>query len=67
MRWCNLCGRPKHRGVCDMATLSDGRIVHVSRIDKQNGDVRQAVEAGEVKVANRWIIVPRAKKRARRS
>jgi hypothetical protein len=38
-----------------MATLSDGRTVHVSRIDDLNGDVRKQIERGEVRVANRWI------------
>jgi len=65
MKWCNLCGRQKHIGPCDMATLSDGRIVHVSRIDKDSGDVRQQVQKGEVKVANRWLIRPTKKKRGR--
>jgi hypothetical protein len=51
-----------------MATLSDGRTVHVSRIDNPNGDVRAEIQAGNVKVANRWIKPESPKKKkARRS
>jgi len=60
------CALPIY-GLCDVATLSDGRVVHVNRIDRPDGDVRQAIEAGEVKVANRWIKKIPPKKRARRS
>jgi len=51
-----------------MAELSDGRIVHVSRIDSTTGDIRQQIERGLVKVKNRWIKnKPEPKKKARRS
>lgn len=53
-RFCSICGRQKHKGLCDMATLSDGRIVHVGRLD-YDGDVKKEIDAGSVKVANRWI------------
>jgi hypothetical protein len=55
MRACHICGRPKHKGLCDMARLSDGRLVHVSRIDPYDGDVRKEIESGTVRVVNRWI------------
>lgn len=66
--FCSQCGRKKHRGLCDMAVLSDGRVVHVSRIDSFTGDIRKEIEAGVVKVKNRWIKkrAP-AKTKARRS
>lgn len=46
MKICKLCGRPRHTGLCDMATLDDGRIVHASRIknDKVDG----------TRVKNKW-------------
>lgn len=46
MKICQTCGRPRHEGLCDMAELEDGRVVHASRI--QNGLV------DGVKVKNRW-------------
>jgi hypothetical protein len=51
-----------------MATLSDGRMVHVNRIDDPDGDVRKEIERAAVKVVNRWIK-PKSepKKKARRS
>lgn len=55
MKVCSTCGRPRHAGLCDLAELSDGRTVHVSRIDSPEGDVREQIEKGEVKVVNRWI------------
>lgn len=47
MKYCKTCGRPKHTGLCNMATLDDGRIVHASRIkdDKVDG----------VRVRNKWL------------
>jgi len=66
--FCSTCGRKKHNGLCDMAELSDGRTVHVDRIDAFDGDVRQQIQAGEVKVKNRWIKKPAEQKtKARRS
>lgn len=52
---CRTCGRTKHKGLCDMVELSDGRTVHASRIDSYTGDVRAEIDAGSVKVRNRWI------------
>lgn len=54
-KFCRQCGYPAHKGLCDMATLTDGITVHVSRIDNLDGDVRKRIERGEVKVTNRWI------------
>lgn len=65
MKVCKTCNRPRHKGVCDMATLSDGTTVHTSRIDDPNGDVRARIEAGEVRVANRWIPKPAPKRKDR--
>lgn len=65
-KFCTQCGRQKHEGVCDMATLSDGRIVRASRIDI-GGDLHDSLGA-DLKVINRWIRKPPAKKTtARRS
>ena len=58
---CSGCGRPRHTGLCDMAELSDGRIVHVSRIDRQDGDIRAEIVKGQVQVRNRWIKKKREK------
>lgn len=44
---CQTCGREKHKGLCDMATLDDGRVVHASRI--KNGFV------DGVRVKNQWL------------
>jgi hypothetical protein len=49
MRVCRICGRERHKGLCDMATLEDGRSVHTKRIDP-GGDLH-----GDVIVKNRWI------------
>ena len=67
---CGICGRPKGKyrergqnfpdpnhteyGLCNMADLTDGRTVHVGRIDRLDGDVRAQIDKGEVKVARRW-------------
>jgi hypothetical protein len=52
MKICKTCGREKHKGLCDMAELTNGRVVHVSRIE-QNGDIHD--QLGEnLKVKNRW-------------
>jgi hypothetical protein len=51
-----------------MAELSDGRVVHVSRIDRHDGDIRQQIQQGTVKIMNRWIKKrPDPKTKARRS
>ena len=47
MKMCQTCGREKHKGLCDMATLDDGRVVHASRIN--NGFV------DGVRVKNQWL------------
>lgn len=67
-KFCRTCNRPKHKGLCDMVTLTDGRSVHASRLDKMDGDVRVQIDKGEVKVVNRWLRKkPAEKKKARRS
>ena len=67
-RTCSTCGRSKHEGLCDLVELTDGRTVHVNRIDSPTGDVRKEIDAGKVKVKNRWIKKPAPKKKtARRS
>lgn len=52
MRYCNFCGKPKHKGLCDMAKLSDGRVVHVSRIE-MGGDLHDQI-GDDLKIVNRW-------------
>ena len=62
---CDICGWPKgdeHHfdGVCDMAELSNGRIVAAKRIDV-GGDLHE--ELGEdLKVVNRWVKKNQLKK-----
>lgn len=56
--FCKLCMRPKgepyHQGaLCDMAELSNGRIVHAKRIDV-GGDLHDRL-GKDLKVVNRWI------------
>ena len=51
---CRLCNRDKHKGLCDMAELSDGRTVHVSRIDDKNSELAREIKNGKIKVINRW-------------
>lgn len=51
---CRLCNRDKHNGLCDMAELSDGRTVHVSRIDDKNSELAKEIKNGKIKVINRW-------------
>ena len=62
--FCKDCGRPKHKGLCDMALIFDGRhgsrTVHANRLDK-GGDLHQDVEDGRVKVVNRFIKKDRPK------
>jgi hypothetical protein len=48
MKYCSTCGRPKHKGMCDMATLENGITVHADRIGK-DGTV------DGVRVKNLWI------------
>jgi hypothetical protein len=67
-RTCPTCGRSKHKGLCDLIELSDGRTVHASRVDGYGGDVRKEIDAGTVKVVNRWIRKrPDPKPKARRN
>lgn len=51
---CRLCKREKHPGLCDMAELSDGSLVHVSRIDDENSELAKQIKDGKIKVVNRW-------------
>lgn len=51
---CKLCSREKHTGLCDMAELSDGSLVHVSRLDNQNSELAKQIKDGKIKVVNRW-------------
>lgn len=37
-----------------MAELSDGALVHVSRLDDENSDLAKQIKAGKIKVVNRW-------------
>lgn len=37
-----------------MAELSDGRTVHVSRIDDKNSELAKEIKNGKIKVINRW-------------
>lgn len=65
-KFCRDCGRPKDKAhLCDMATLTDGRVVHVSRIDV-GGDLHDKI-GPELQVKNRWIKKNQLKKKARRS
>jgi hypothetical protein len=52
--YCHLCSRKKHSGLCDMAELSDGTTVHVSRLDNPESELAKLIESGKVKVVNRW-------------
>lgn len=51
---CKLCKREKHSGICDMAELSDGSLVHVSRLDDENSELAKNIRDGKIKVVNRW-------------
>lgn len=51
---CRLCKRDKHSGLCDMAELSDGSVVHVSRIDNSESELAKQIQSGKIKVVNRW-------------
>lgn len=52
-KWCRTCGRKRHKGLCDMVELTNGRVVHSKRVDL-GGDLHE--ELGEtLKVKNRWI------------
>lgn len=51
---CKLCKRNKHSGICDMAELSDGSLVHVSRLDDENSELAKSIQSGKIKVVNRW-------------
>lgn len=51
MKVCKICGRERHLGLCNMATLTNGAIVHASRIEITDGN--EYVDG--VLVRNRWI------------
>ena len=51
---CRLCKRSKHEGLCDMVELSDGRVVHATRIDQEGSALAQEIKNGKIKVVNRW-------------
>jgi hypothetical protein len=52
--YCHLCSREKHSGLCDMAELSDGTTVHVSRLDNPESELAKEIQSGRIKVVNRW-------------
>jgi len=37
-----------------MAELSDGSLVHVSRLDNENSELAKQIQDGKIKVVNRW-------------
>jgi hypothetical protein len=49
---CATCGRPRHDGLCDMVTLSDGRNVHRYRI-MPGGDLHDQLDEN-LRVTNVW-------------
>jgi hypothetical protein len=66
MSYCGICNRPDGEpdhilGVCDMARLSDGRVVHVSRLDV-GGDLHDQI-GDELNVLTRYIT-PEMRKQA---
>lgn len=62
MAYCKDCNRELERGerrsdhVCDMAELSDGRIVHMDRV--RNGDIGKEIDEGKVQVKQKWKADP---------
>jgi hypothetical protein len=57
-RFCTQCGRPKgspyhFAGICDTATLSDGRTVHRRRVEP-GGDLHDSL-GSDLKVVSRRI------------
>lgn len=54
MKLCKTCGRARHPGLCDMAELTDGRTVHMTRLQK-GGDLYDDHMRGVFKVKNKWI------------
>lgn len=58
-KFCKICNRPKEKNhECKMVTLSDGRSVHATRVDNYDGDIREQIDKGEVKVEYRWKPEP---------
>lgn len=53
MKMCRTCRRPKHRGLCDMVELTDGRIVHANRV-ALGGDLHNQI-GDSLRVKNRWL------------
>lgn len=37
-----------------MAELSDGSLVHVSRLEDKNSELAKQIKDGKIKVVNRW-------------
>lgn len=52
-KFCKSCNRPKHHGLCNMVTLSDGRSVHADRV-AMGGDLHELI-GDNLKIENRWI------------
>ncbi len=48
-KYCRKCGRKKHFGLCNLAELEDGTLVHASRIKDGMVD--------GLRVKNRWIKI----------
>lgn len=59
MKICQTCGRPKHKGICDMVELDDGQVVHSSRV-AEGGDLEGK------RIRNRWIKRDMIKPKPRR-
>lgn len=54
---CKDCNRPikgsRRNHKCDMAKLSDGRIVHMDRVRDPEDEIYKKLEAGELEIAYR--------------
>ena len=61
MNYCKSCGREKHKGLCDLALLSNGRVVQSKRIDI-GGDLHDELHPYGLKVVNRYIKKERVEK-----
>lgn len=62
MAFCKTCNRKiegkRSEHQCNLVTLDNERVVHASRIDNPQGDVRQQIEDGEAKIEFRHIRNP---------